>query len=188
MPSCVIDIALIFASVKQKIDALPPFILSWTIVNHFDLWNDQSYSVTLLHRFGSFWLKCSLYFNLYRNTLAKMVALQNGTLDTIHSLLDEAAEQNMTNADTLKLIQRGVGTLGALLRDFPVAQRYFFGNQTGLSHLSPPGLILLSRLFNLLQTPHQTELSVDSRVRILTLLSDIARERVSITTKTTFAI
>ncbi|TPP55907.1 hypothetical protein FGIG_03580 [Fasciola gigantica] len=113
------------------------------------------------------------------NTFAKIIALQNGSLDTVHNLLNEISQHPVTNADTLKLIQRGVGTLGTLLRDFPSAQLYFFGNQTVPSHLSPPGFIFLSRLFDLTQSPHQTELSVDVRVRILTLLSDLARERSS---------
>lgn len=98
----------------------------------------------------------------------QVVALQNGVVDQLHSFLIA----NMDEQDSLEfttLLSGGVSTLGALLRNFPIAQKQFFST----SVISPSGFELLAQLSRLNTSNGIRGL----RVRILTLLTDLYSER-----------
>ncbi|KAK4474950.1 hypothetical protein MN116_002054 [Schistosoma mekongi] len=104
------------------------------------------------------------------NSDVKVVALQGGVLDHLHSILKASInKQNSSEYNTLLL--SGVSALSSLLRDFPSAQKQFFS----ASGLLPTGFELLAQLSHL----NTLDASRDLRVRILTFLTDLYSERLS---------
>ncbi|KAH8868101.1 Nucleotide exchange factor SIL1 [Schistosoma japonicum] len=102
------------------------------------------------------------------NSDVKVVALQGGVLDHLHSILKASInKQNSSKFSTLLL--SGVSALSSLLRDFPSAQKQFFS----ASGLSPTGFELLAQLSHL----NTLDANRDLRVRILTFLTDLYSER-----------
>ncbi|CAH8492624.1 unnamed protein product [Dicrocoelium dendriticum] len=109
------------------------------------------------------------------NAVVKISALQSGLLDKLCSVLSfSSSPTSPTSDESFKVLSAGLTALSALLRDFPSAQQYFFseGSHSGMS-----GFDFLTRLFVYELSVPQSKQVVNLRVRIVTLLSDIALER-----------
>ncbi|CAH8613504.1 unnamed protein product [Heterobilharzia americana] len=107
------------------------------------------------------------------NSEVKVAALRDGVLEQLHYVLKTAlAEQNFSKA--IEVLLGGVLTLGALLRDFPSAQKQFFVTLD----FSPSGFELFAQLASL-GLPKDQANARELRVRIITLLTDLYAERLS---------
>ncbi|CAL8075247.1 unnamed protein product [Calicophoron daubneyi] len=111
------------------------------------------------------------------NAEVKVIALQGGFLDDLRSLIEYAVDQKEFPTYSLELISSGLATLGSLIRDFPSAQKYFFGDESSNGTYRLPGFDLLTRVFDLSVPGNCTEARLKLRIRIISLLSDIGLER-----------
>ncbi|CAH8675536.1 unnamed protein product [Schistosoma rodhaini] len=102
------------------------------------------------------------------NSEVKVVALQSGLVDQLHSFL-KACINGQDSLEFSTLLSGVVSTLSALLRDFPYAQKQFFST----SGISPSGFELLAQL----SRRNASKGIQGLRVRILTLLTYLYSER-----------
>ncbi|KAF6770465.1 hypothetical protein AHF37_10790 [Paragonimus kellicotti] len=114
---------------------------------------------------------------LQGNAHVKVAALQSEVVDILCSVLQMALASTDTADQSLRLLSSGLSALGALLRDFPSAQKYFFSlNRTDQPSLSGLDQLLLP-MFRYPTPENRSASVVDLRLRIITLLADIMLER-----------
>ncbi|KAF7234656.1 Nucleotide exchange factor SIL1 [Paragonimus skrjabini miyazakii] len=114
---------------------------------------------------------------LQGNAHVKVAALQSEVVDILCNLLQMALASTDTADQSLRLLSSGLSALGALLRDFPSAQKYFFSpNRTDHPSLSGLDQLLLP-MFRYPTPENRSASVVDLRFRIITLLADVMLER-----------
>ncbi|KAF5398405.1 Nucleotide exchange factor SIL1 [Paragonimus heterotremus] len=114
---------------------------------------------------------------LQGNAHVKVAALQSEVLDILCNLLQVALASTDTADQSLRLLSSGLSALGALLRDFPSAQKYFFSpNRTDQPSLSGLDQLLLP-MFRYPTPENRSAPVVELRLRIITLLADVMLER-----------